>query len=294
MKFRGVMIDDYAMKEFMNISNSLSKLSKECVMRLTARKVYFIISTDDAGPKKPFVWCELPMSYYFKDFTFNGESEEFNEIYISFGTAMLAKSLMTLKYNGKSLKLKLTNKQTPCLTVDIEQKSENILSRQCVHDIPVDVITSDEWGDYSEPSYNDFHVSIQLPNLKTIKNIVERMKNISTNLIVSATESGKLILKVKTPMVSLSANFPNLSVESFAVGHIPTLSEMHNQNDTNNEDCQAVSAVIDVKKFLMFLTGLHISNCRTICSIVHGQMVKLHLEQPGVSSLQCFLSEITI
>lgn len=55
-----------------------------------------------------------------------------------------------------------------------------------------------------------------MPNLKPIKNIVERMKNMSHNLIVSANQFGKLTLKIETNMVTLSAHFHDLSVESFA------------------------------------------------------------------------------
>lgn len=55
-----------------------------------------------------------------------------------------------------------------------------------------------------------------MPGLKHIKNIVERMKNISHSLIVSANKYGRLILKLKTNMITLSAHFPDLSVESFA------------------------------------------------------------------------------
>lgn len=33
---------------------------------------------------------------------------------------MLARSLTTLKQNAKSLKIKLTNKQIPCITLEIE------------------------------------------------------------------------------------------------------------------------------------------------------------------------------
>lgn len=55
-----------------------------------------------------------------------------------------------------------------------------------------------------------------MPSLKHIKNIVERMKNMSHSLIVSANKYGRLTLKIKTNMISLSAHFPDLSVESFA------------------------------------------------------------------------------
>mgnify|MGYP002775682004 CR=1 FL=1 len=55
-----------------------------------------------------------------------------------------------------------------------------------------------------------------MPNLKSIKNIVERMKNLSQSLTVRANKNGKLTLQFKSNIVSLSAHFPDLSVNSFA------------------------------------------------------------------------------
>lgn len=55
-----------------------------------------------------------------------------------------------------------------------------------------------------------------MPNLKTIKTIVERMRNMSHSLIVSATKEGRLTFQIKTNIVTLSSHFPGLSVESFA------------------------------------------------------------------------------
>lgn len=65
-----------------------------------------------------------------------------------------------------------------------------------------------------------------------------------------------------------------------------------NAEETAAED--TVAASIDIKKFLMFLTGMQVNNYRTTCSIVHGKMVKLFLEQPGVLSFQIFLTELSI
>lgn len=55
-----------------------------------------------------------------------------------------------------------------------------------------------------------------MPNLKALKNIVERMKIMSHSLTVSANKSGRLTLKINTNIVTFSAHFPDLSVESFA------------------------------------------------------------------------------
>ncbi|CAH0550478.1 unnamed protein product [Brassicogethes aeneus] len=215
MKFRALITEPAAMKDFMNISVSLAKFSKDCVMRITTRKVYFIISEEEMGPRKPLVWCELPVGFYFNEYNVVGVSDQHNEIYLELSTTLLSRSLSILKQDCKSLKIKLTNKDSPCLTLDMELVSGEIASRQCVHDIPVEVIGRKHWSEYEEPKFNDFHVTIEMPSLKSIKNIVERMKNMSHSIIVSANKNGRLSLQIETNIVTLSAHFPNLSVESF-------------------------------------------------------------------------------
>ncbi|XP_072385156.1 checkpoint protein HUS1 isoform X1 [Diabrotica undecimpunctata] len=285
MKFRAVITDGLAMRDFMNISLSLSKFSKECIMRITTRKVYYIISEEESGPRRPLVWCELPVNFYFKEYNVVGVNDQYNEIYLEFSTGLLARSLSILKQIVKTLKIKLTNKQSPCLTLEMDLVAEEI-SSQVVHDIPVEVISRKHWSDYEEPRFNDFHVSIQMPNLKALKNIVERLRNMSHSLIVSANKNGRLTFQIKTNVVNVAAHFTDLSVQSFAVGQIPTTT------DDDEEDLNLISSTIEIKKFLMFLTGLQISNCRTLCSIVHGKMVKLYMEQPGALSIQVFLTEL--
>lgn len=285
------MVDIVAMKDLITIVNSLSKLSKDCVMRIVTNKIYFIISDENRGPQKPSLWCELPVGFYFKEYTLNGLSEERNEIYLSFTCAMFVQALGPLKHNANQLKLKLTNKEIPCLTFEIEQATHNSFPNcQLVHDIPVKIIAHKYWKDYMEPSFNDFHVSLQMPNLKLLKTILERLKNLSSSLIVSANKFGRLTLHIKTTSVALSAHFTNLNVESFAVDFNSAMSEGEETGISNCED--TVSATVDIRKFLMFLSGMQLTNYNTTCSIVNHKLVRLSLEQPGALSLQCYFSQI--
>ena len=75
------------------VVTSLSKFSKHCVMRITSNKVYFIISEEDSGPRRPLTWCELPVSFYFKEYNLTGVNEEHNEIYLELSTGMFYFSL---------------------------------------------------------------------------------------------------------------------------------------------------------------------------------------------------------
>lgn len=71
---------------------------------------------------------------------------------------------------------------------------------------------------------------------------------------------------------------------------------MQNAARSDDEDdatqMEVVRCQVDIKKFLLFLTGLQITNHKTICSIVDEKMVRLHFEQQGVVTLQCFLTQV--
>lgn len=58
-------------------------------------------------------------------------------------------------------------------------------------------------------------MTIQIPNSKSIKNICERMRNMSHSLTVSANKDGRLTLQIETNIVKLSAHFPDITLESF-------------------------------------------------------------------------------
>ncbi|ENN72820.1 checkpoint protein HUS1 [Dendroctonus ponderosae] len=287
MKFRALMIENAAMRDFLNISVSLSRFAKTCVLRLTKTKMYFIISEEESRPRCPQAWCELPVSFYFKEYNIVGVSEVHNEIYLELSTALLAKSCSLLKQEAKYFKIKLTNKGSACLTLEMEFMSGELTSRQCIHDIPVEVISKKNWDDYKEPVFNDFHVSIQMPNLRSIRSIAEKMKNLGHSLTLRANKSGKLTLQMKNSTVNLSVHFPDLNVNSF-VG-----SSANPGFSSEDEMGDSVSSTIDIKKFITFLFGMQLNNCQAICNIVQGKMVKLQMEQPDAFSLQIFLTQLS-
>lgn len=98
---------------------TFSRLSKECVIRILPDKLYFIIPDED-GPRRPFIWCEMPIQYYFKEYNMTGVTDDSNEIYLSFSPSMFANCLSSVRTSARSLKIKLTNKKSPCLTLEID------------------------------------------------------------------------------------------------------------------------------------------------------------------------------
>ncbi|XP_052745298.1 checkpoint protein HUS1 [Bicyclus anynana] len=290
MKFRGIMIDAGPMREFTNIVTTISKLSKECVLRLSDDKLYFIVSEDNSGPAPPVLWCEIPQVVFFSEYQMIGIDEEHKDIYLSVISANLAKSLVTLK-SAKSLKIKLTKKQCPCLTLEIEMQSViSQQSRQVTHDIPVVVVPRKMWSDFHEPKVQTPDISIELPTLKQLRTTIDRMRTMAQEVVIRASAEGKLTLQIKTDMAKVSTRFKDLRVEAFE-GPID-----HSDSETESVAIEDISKLchcrVDAKKFSMFLSADNISHNRTICSIVHKKLVILCLYTQENVKLQCFITGI--
>ncbi|XP_015185998.1 PREDICTED: checkpoint protein HUS1 [Polistes dominula] len=273
MKFRCRMIDVTAMRDFTNIVSIISKIAKQCILRITTEEISFNIGCDSI----PVLWVELSQSHFFIEYIMSGVSEKQNEIYLECEAAMLARSLSSLRLNSKSVKIKLTNKLQPCLTFEMELSSSTVESRQCVHDVPVRVVPRKEWTTYKVPNISEFDISIDMPLLKNLRNIVERMRNMSSHLTLTADKTGMFILKVETDSANVSANFPGLQVWS-----------------CSQVEDRIISATIDAKKLLIFLAWdiVHPNSVR--CNIIENKIVNLFLDLAGYLKVRYFVPAITV
>nr|XP_002130439.1 checkpoint protein HUS1-like isoform X2 [Ciona intestinalis] len=286
MRFRAKVVNIDCIHHFTNVVNTISKLLKKCSIRLTKEKMFFILP-DQVANGGVSMWCELKQANFFDEYRMDGVNEyELNEIYLEIVAENLCRAIKSAN-NAKSLKIKLTKKQVPCLTVEIELPSLSSTARIVTHDIPVSVIPSSLWGEYQEPEMPDFHVSLCLPPLKTVKHIVERLKNLSSYLTLSGNQEGDFALKVETELVSATTRFSDLEIppydpdgDSQAPSKLWPPSEM-------------ASARIDVKKLLQFLAGQQINPYKVICNIVDQSAVHFFLVHDDIS-LQYFIPVVAV
>ncbi|KAM8770579.1 checkpoint protein HUS1 isoform 2-T2 [Rhynchonycteris naso] len=263
MKFRAKIMDAACLNHFTRVSCMVAKLARACTLRISPRKLHFILP-DSAAGSGVSMWCELPQENFFSEFQMEGVSEENNEIYVELMSENLARALKTAQ-NARALKVKLTNKHFPCLTISIELVSLSSSSRMVTHDIPVKVIPRKLWKNLQEPTIPDSDVSIYLPVLKTMKSVVEKMKNISSHLIIQANLNGDLNLKIETELVCVTTHFKDL-------GNPPLASENASQ-DRNPE--QMAEVHVDIKKFLQLLAGQQVNPTRAVCTPVQPHVVVL-------------------
>ncbi|XP_015276453.1 PREDICTED: checkpoint protein HUS1-like, partial [Gekko japonicus] len=163
-----------------------------------------------------------------------------------------------------------------------QEPSLSSSSRIVTHDIPVRLIPRKLWSDYREPVVPDFDVSIYLPVLKTMKSIVERMKNLSNSIVIEANLNGDMNLKIETELVSVTTHFKEL-------GNPPWVSGNGSQDSTQERDPESMAeARIDIKKLLQFLAGQQVNPTKALCNIVSKRIVHFILLQEEVS-LQYFI-----
>uniref|UniRef100_A0A8C8R567 Checkpoint protein n=1 Tax=Pelusios castaneus TaxID=367368 RepID=A0A8C8R567_9SAUR len=279
MRFRAKIVDVACLNHFTRVINTIAKLAKTCTLRLTEDKLYFILA-DKVANGGVSMWCELSQGNFFDEFQMEGVAAEHNEIYLEMTPENLSRALKTAQ-NAKTVKIKLTNKHGPCLTVAVELPTLSSSSRIVTHDIPVGVIPRRLWNDFREPSVPDFDVSIYLPVLKTMKSVVERMKNLSNYIVLEANLNGEMNLKIEADLVSVTTHFKGL-------GNPPWVSD-DSQNSTQDRDPESMAeARIDIRKLLPLLAGQQVNPTKALCNIVSKRIVHFILLHEEVS-LQYFI-----
>nr|XP_025979379.1 checkpoint protein HUS1 isoform X2 [Dromaius novaehollandiae] len=255
MRFRAKIVDLACLNHFSRVVNTVARLAKTCTLRLTADKLYFILS-DKVANGGVSVWCELCQGNFFDEFQMEGVAAEHNEIYLELVPENLSRALKTAQ-NAKTVKIKLTNKHCPCLTVAVELPSLSSSSRIVTHDIPVGVIPRRLWNDFREPSVPDFDV-------------------------IEANLCGEMNLKIETDLVSVTTHFRDL-------GNPPWASDNECQSSARGRDLESMAeARIDIKKLLQLLAGQQVNPTKALCNIVSRRIVHFILLHEDVS-LQYFI-----
>ncbi|XP_050528676.1 checkpoint protein HUS1 isoform X2 [Daktulosphaira vitifoliae] len=256
MKFRGKIVDPHCMRQFYNIVMILSKLCKIVVVRLSEKKLFLIALHESVSVSNQIsVWSVLDQQSFFKEYSMSGDTEK-NEIFFSLPIDMLASSLSSAKQTNsvKTLKMKLTDKLSPCLTVELELESLVSTKQLCVHDVPVNIIAPSDWSEYSEPAIPSPNISVVLPLIRVVRHVVDNMKRIGPRLTVTLNSFGKMILSVSNLLSTVDTHFSDLDVV--------------NHRKQNN-----------IKKFSQFLNCEPLNLSRILCHVVEGTLLHCSIEE---------------
>jgi len=259
-----------SIRKFHSIIVSMGRMAKSCVMRLTADKIFFIL-TDQNTAVGPSVWAEIDQEAYFNQYNIDGVSKDQNEIYLEFVPDKLAKILNTLKTGQvRSMKMKLAKRhEVPCLCFDLELAGQGDVTRKCVHDFPVSALPRKVWSDYTAPATPQFDVSICLPEMKKLRHLMERYKTLGQTISIVATKQGRLSLKAESVEGVFSTHYPNMSVPVYRDDTLPW-----NKGDTGVLPDSA-SVKVEIRRFALFLSGDTTQPKRSILNIVDQELLHM-------------------
>uniref|UniRef100_A0A3B5L6B7 Checkpoint protein n=1 Tax=Xiphophorus couchianus TaxID=32473 RepID=A0A3B5L6B7_9TELE len=276
MKFRGKITDIACLNHFTRVVTTISKLTKTCVLRLTPDHLFFILpgKVTNGGVG---MWCQLLQANFFQEYQMEGVTSEVQEICLEVSPEPWSRALKTVQ-SAKSVKLKLTRKHCACVTVAAELPTLSSVGRVVTHDVPVDVIPRRLWQEFQEAGVPDFDVSVYLPPLKTMKSVVDRMKNLSNFLVMEANLNGDMNLKIQTDLVSVTTHFKDLGNPD--------------GGPSQSRDPEVMAEVtVDIRKLQQFLMGQQVNPSKALCNIVHQNVVHLVLLHEDVS-LQYFIPAV--
>ncbi|XP_005811763.1 checkpoint protein HUS1 [Xiphophorus maculatus] len=284
MKFRGKITDIACLNHFTRVVTTISKLTKTCVLRLTPDHLFFILpgKVTNGGVG---MWCQLLQANFFQEYQMEGVTSEVQEICLEVSPEPWSRALKTVQ-SAKSVKLKLTRKHCACLTVAAELPTLSSVGRVVTHDVPVDVIPRRLWQEFQEAGVPDFDVSVYLPPLKTMKSVVDRMKNLSNFLVMEANLNGDMNLKIQTDLVSVTTHFKDLGNPAWGD------DSSQDGGPSQSRDPEVMAEVtVDIRKLQQFLMGQQVNPSKALCNIVHQNVVHLVLLHEDVS-LQYFIPAV--
>ncbi|XP_075747929.1 checkpoint protein HUS1-like [Rhipicephalus microplus] len=256
MKFRGRIVDVVCIQQLSKIVHTVSKLAKDVTLRITADCVYFILN-EDAVSGGGWLWADIPQETLFQEYNMQGVSEEFNEIYLDIVADHIVKALKSAAA-ARSLKVKLTKRQTPCLSFEIEMPSLVSTSRTVVHDVPVSVIPRRLWNNFAQPDVEEGDIVTHMPSLKVMKNVVDKMKNLSSYATLTISRDHAMTLSVQTDMVTVTTHFRGLQ---FPLSRDGTIT-----HDGSYE------ARIDLRKLVPVLLAQQLNPRQVTCKIAHKKL----------------------
>jgi len=261
MRFKAKILSE-RVPLFSKIVATVQKISKDCVLHLSERKVQFILAAElkDGGVQ---VWSGINAASLFDDYIL--DSQNSNEIAFEINLDHLQRALKSAQ-NAQNIVVKLTKKnQLPYLSLAIDvQNNQHIMT--IIQDVPITLLSALHLAQYTEPHLPDPEVHIMMPPLRHLRNVIEKMKNVSEHLTIEANMAGQLTFRVDTELVNIITFYKNLEHPQIE-GRSPP---------RQNPDVKA-EVKVDIKKFHRFLFSYLVGPTNVICCIVETRAVVLHV-----------------
>ncbi|PAA93930.1 hypothetical protein BOX15_Mlig014707g1, partial [Macrostomum lignano] len=312
MKFRAATQDAGCVQYLCKAIVFVSKLANNCVMRCTPDCIYFVLCghTVEGGVR---VWFEIKRDTLFSDYSMAGLDEEHEEVQLEVVLETMVGALTKSFGQARGLRLKLTRRDAaPLLQMELELPT--VLtdeSRHVTHNVPVRVVPLRYWGEFQTPLEPEFDISFYFPPLSTVRNVLDRMRNLSNRLTIFAQRStrdqGKcsMRLSVTNSMASVSTTFKDLQLPRWRDEPVDAAGDVQNGRNGDEgdeaEDAEAaaegvdvpqsarpVRVAVDIRKIGSLLSSPLACPTRIVCNLVRHRVAQFFIFYDEVQ-LQYFI-----
>ncbi|KAJ2014667.1 Transport protein yif1 [Coemansia sp. S680] len=262
MRFRTLVTNSNLL---LRVVQSIDKLSKSAMLKLTPTKLHIIVVTDlDSGLQ---LWSDIAVDALFSEYQI--ESVHNNEIYLEFNIDNLQRALRSTQSGALGVTLKLTKKQgLPVLSLTIRSQSASGREISLCQDVPVRMLTPQQMSQIREPMVPDGNVHFMMPPLNNVRSIAERMKGMGDRVAVSANREGEMNVRVANDLVDITTYFRGLETLAY---------DTTQEHTADRETSEFYTAVVDMKHFVKFLQSYHVAPKNIVCCIVEGYAVMFYV-----------------
>ncbi|DAZ94189.1 TPA: hypothetical protein N0F65_000416 [Lagenidium giganteum] len=139
-----------------------------------------------------------------------------------------------------------------------------------VQSVPIQVMAISAVVHYQEPNVPAPQIAIEMPPLRTMRNIVDRLKSMHKSIAVEASRTGTLVLRIETNSLTLQTLFAHLR-------HRDDLIESPDDNDTDRLHRTPSSCVtVDATSFSKAIIADSSSTETVLCCISENSAMVLH------------------
>jgi len=197
MKFRAGVIN---VKHFYQVAQSVEKVSKKCIIRLTPDAIEIICADGTEGGVQ--VWSKINQENFFEDYRVQSNAN--NTICAEVVTDALVQVLRDAATSGKlatrEVVMKLAKKNNEAVfTFETRDHDMNWARGLTVaHSVKVNIKRPIDMETLKEPLCPDPDVHIVTPPLKEMRVVIDRLKMFGSKIRFSANNSGELTLSAVT------------------------------------------------------------------------------------------------
>lgn len=201
MRFHAELVD---VNTLQRVIQTIAKVSPRCYVRVNPVEIRFICTADgsDGGVQ---VWSQFTNEAFLKDPVV--ESKFNNQIDFEINSDLFAQSLRSCDH-AMSVAIRLSKREgEPLLSMAIANASHTGGRLEVVQDIGVRIIRASEANKMRDPMVPDPQVHIYMPKMFKVRSVVEKMRNVTRHIYVSANRSEEFLMSVEEPEVRIESKW---------------------------------------------------------------------------------------